>query len=735
MNRRLTLIGLAFVAGFFVLLSIGPTFFASKEFVASTNPAKMSFSMSGVSNFSLAKLPDDHVVMCYISGGQLYCRESDTRGANWQAPYPIISTCLTNANNLYSNCIRSDGNNVLLLAWDAEPSPGKLTRRAYYAAVNVATRNVIHGPAFCSDGSGAAVEMCPTIARSTAGVYYMAWLVNASGNYEIAMRNGTSLSAWSAVSAVNLGSDSITSPSILVTSSGTPEIVYSRANATSQQLIHRTISDGVNFGQARILVNNTAGSARFTWFDSSLSSTDDVIVSFYGSGTINGEILANASVIIYATRASGLSSVKWQSIIGRAGTRGLGHVAFTNDQVFTIWLENASGGSNDAWFIITDFDMSNKNSTFHSILLADILLSCGIFNILVYFHLKKKKKMDETSEPLNNHAVTACFFAIGILMLIPASGFQGERLGESYADGFIYPAPINLGSIITIGFVFLFFAVTTPLIDKFWRRDKREQQSILHVEAQPFSWKQEFLRKLPHVIMFVLVFGFDPIGSNVMQFVNVQKYDRFNFVNEGGIVFDYVLRLNNIEIGSYAVKLMMVAGMMFLWILDLHVLLASPTTYYFLKDYFILAFRKKERSSMADFIVMFSSLLLMILVLTFNPQYKLQGSFVSFAGFGAICFGDTAGMIIGRIFGKHKLWKGANKSWEGAIAGMLVAFITSLFFLEWPFALVIAGIYLAVDLITARVPISDNFLIPLLTALVFLPLLPVVQSPLAYLYL
>ncbi len=137
---------------------------------------------------------------------------------------------------------------------------------------------------------------------------------------------------------------------------------------------------------------------------------------------------------------------------------------------------------------------------------------------------------------------------------------------------------------------------------------------------------------------------------------------------------------------------------------------------------------------MADFVVMFASLLLMILVLTFNPQYKLQGAFVCFAGFGALCFGDTAGMVIGRIFGKHKLWKDAKKSWEGAVAGALVSFLVALAFIEWPFALLMAGLYLAVDMITTRVLISDNFLIPLFACLAFLPLLPFVQSPLAGFY-
>ncbi|MBN2154103.1 MAG: phosphatidate cytidylyltransferase, partial [Candidatus Lokiarchaeota archaeon] len=710
------------------LLAIGPTFFAFKEFVASTSPASMPFSLPGAKSISLARLPNDHVMMCYIDGGGIHYRESDTRGASWYEPRSVISTNLTDAGNLYAKVVQSGGSNVLLLAWDAE-IPENATRRAFYATINLATGVAVNEPAFCSSGSGAAVEQYPTIAGGDGGVYHMAWLVNASGDHSIALRNGTSLSSWGPISAVGLGTDSITYPRVLVDSHGNPEVVYSRANATAQQLVHRSIQGGVSFSQPNVLINESSGGSTFTCFDSSLSSADDLVVSFHGSGTVGGESVENASVIVYATRASGFADVKQETFVSRPAVHCLGHITFTNDQVLTAWLETT-----EVLFTITDFDMSNKNSTFHSILLADIFISCGAFNVFVHFHLKKKKKLDENSEPLNNHAVTACFVAIGIIMLVPLSGFQGERMGESYADGFVFPAPINLATVIVVGFVFLFFGVTTPLIDKFWRRDKREQQSILNVDTRPFSWKQEILRKIPHVAVAFLIIGFDPLGSNAMQFVNVQKYDQFNFVNEGGIIFDYVLRLNNIEIGSYAVKIVMASGMVFLWILDLHVLLASPTTYYFAKDYFIIAFRKKERTSMADFVIMFSSLLLMILVLTFHPQYKLQGSFVCFAGFASLCFGDTAGMIAGRLFGKHKLWKGAIKSWEGAIAGAAVSFLSALVFVEWPFALLVAGTYVAVDIITARVPISDNFLIPVITALVFLPLLPFVSSPLAGLY-
>ncbi len=733
MNRRLTLIGLAFVAGFFALLFIGPSFITYKEFVASTSPAKLPFALPGVNSVSLTKLPDDHVVLTYIDGEGIHYRESNTRGATWQEPRFILSSNITNASNLYADIVTVGGDQVLLLAWDAEFSATNTTRRAFYAAMSMTTGGVIHVPALCSDGSGTATEEYPTITGDSTTGYYMAWIVNASSNHSIEVRYGTSLSTWDTITTENIGTDSITYPAVLKTPTQPFELVYSRTNITGQYIVLRDISGGM-LGSEHVILNWTfVGSpftSTFTSMDSSLASTGDLVVSFLGSTLLDGSVVENASVGIYATRASGFSAVKREITIGHTGAKMLQHVTFANDQVLTSWLENAA----EVVFILTDFDMTNKNSTFHSILLADIFLSCGAFNIFVYFHLKKKKRFDETSEPLNNHAVTACFITIGVLMLLPFSGFQGEQLGGSYADGYVYPAPINLGSVITIGFVFLFYGVTTPLIDKLWRRDRREQQSILHVEQAPFSWKQEILRKIPHVAVAIVILGFDPLGSSAMQSINTQKYDSFNFVNEGGIIFDYVLRLNNIEIGSYAVKLVMAAGMIFLWILDLHVLLASPTTYYFMKDYFILAFRKKERTSMADFVVMFASLLLMILVLTFNPQYKLQGSFVCFAGLCAICFGDTAGMLFGRSFGKHKLLKGAKKSWEGAIAGALVSFLTALIFIEWPFALVMAGLYLVVDVITTRVPISDNFLIPLFTCIAFLPLLPFVQSPLAGLY-
>ncbi|NMC06672.1 MAG: phosphatidate cytidylyltransferase, partial [Candidatus Lokiarchaeota archaeon] len=698
MNRRLTLIGLTFVAGFFIMVAIGPSYFPYKQFVASTSPAPMPFSISDLDAITLARLPDDHVLLVYADGGTIHCRESDTRGASWFEPRDLLATGLTQLGNLYASVVVASSGRLLLLAWDAEPAPGNATRRAFYAVVNMETHAVVVGPSYCSEGSGTVIETFPTIAGNSTAGYRMSWLVNASGNHAIAVRSGSMYSSWGSVVTTNLGTDIISNPIILLASDGNFELVHVRANATSQQVIHRAVLHDGSLGNATIIVNGTRAGIPVTSLDGSLASTDDLILSFLCSGTINGAAIDAAPVVVYATRASGFKDVLVEVIPGRNTVQFLQHVRFTNDQVLSIWIEPVGSGSDGSLvmlFVLTDFDMTNKNSTFHSLLLAYIFLSCGIFNIFVYFHLKQKGRIDLTSEPLNNHAVTGCFLTIGILMLLPFSGFQGEQPGGSYADGFIYPAPINLGTIITIGFVFLFYGITTPLIDRFWRRDKREQQSIIHVESKPFTWKQEILRKIPHVAVAMLILGFDPLGSNAMQFVNIQKYDRFNFVNEGGIIFDYVLRLNNIEIGSYAIKLVMAAGMIFLWILDLHVLLASPTTYYFLKDYFILAFRKKERTSMADFVVMFSSLLLMILVLTFDPRYKLVGTFVCFAGFCAICFGDTAGMIFGRLWGKHKLSRGTNKSWEGVFAGMAVSFVSALIFVELPFALIMAGIYLA----------------------------------------
>src|SRR5271157_256995 len=740
MDKQLTKVGLILIGLFFVILLVIPYIIPVRGFVASTSPESFPFQLPSANCVSLSSMPDDHVVLCYASNGQLLYKESYTRGLSWYDSQLLVDKNTSNIEDLNVNVAESGNSKLLLIAWDAlTNSLNQSSRRAFYAVANTSGQVpvLLYGPARCSTGTGKSIERFPTLAGDPVSGFRLAWLTNGTGNYTIQMRQGNDLTSFGTIASLDVGNETTGFSEIIENPSGSFSLFYLQSNVSSQRIIYRNLATSTS----EIIFSTNMSSGNITAVDYSITQSNDIVISFEKSDGMSN----STENLYYFTARSNYALPKYQQVENSSTMSFLRHTTFTNNQVLTIWLQQDDGNSSayDILYIITDFNMTNKNSTYDSILLAYIMFACGIFNFFVYLHLKKSNRFENESEPLNNLSVTGCFIAIAALMILPFSGFQGEQLGASYADGFIYPAPINLATIIVIGFVFLFFLASTPLIDRFWRRDPviRETRTGLVSEQKPFSWKQETLRKVPHMMMALLIIGFDPIGSHAMQYVAIQKYNQYNFINEGAIIFDYVLRLNNLEIGSYAVKIMMTAGLIFLWVLDLHILLASPTRYFFLKDYMRYAARAKEKSSMADFVVMFSSILLMIIVLTFNPAFKLQGTFASFGGFCAICFGDTAGVIFGKSMGKHKLefqtnsqTKRSKKSWEGLIAGGILTFSTSLIFLTWPFALIVMTIYIVVDLVTPKIPISDNMLIPLLVALVFLPLLPLVQSPLMGFY-
>ena len=80
-----------------------------------------------------------------------------------------------------------------------------------------------------------------------------------------------------------------------------------------------------------------------------------------------------------------------------------------------------------------------------------------------------------------------------------------------------------------------------------------------------------------------------------------------------------------------------------------------------------------------------------------------------------IIVGDTAGALIGRRFGKHKLWKGARKSWEGALAFVAACMLVTLA-LGQPLSprYVIASV-VAATVEALPLPLDDNLSVPVAT--------------------
>ena len=88
---------------------------------------------------------------------------------------------------------------------------------------------------------------------------------------------------------------------------------------------------------------------------------------------------------------------------------------------------------------------------------------------------------------------------------------------------------------------------------------------------------------------------------------------------------------------------------------------------------------------------------------------------IAFAVIAMMAFGDAASGILGRIFGKTKLYK--NKTWEGTVAGLVANSVAVSFFLPFfPLGVFLAVVATVVELLTET--LEDNFLIPVFSGLV-----------------
>ncbi|MHA1820979.1 MAG: hypothetical protein ACTSU2_11275 [Promethearchaeota archaeon] len=90
--------------------------------------------------------------------------------------------------------------------------------------------------------------------------------------------------------------------------------------------------------------------------------------------------------------------------------------------------------------------------------------------------------------------------------------------------------------------------------------------------------------------------------------------------------------------------------------------------------------------------------------------------------FSLVVFGDTAASSIGIKFGKHKISFNKDKSWEGAIAGLLTSIFTSIFFIGVAWAIAAGILFLVLDIFSNKIKVSDNITVPVFSVFLFFAL-------------
>jgi dolichol kinase len=92
---------------------------------------------------------------------------------------------------------------------------------------------------------------------------------------------------------------------------------------------------------------------------------------------------------------------------------------------------------------------------------------------------------------------------------------------------------------------------------------------------------------------------------------------------------------------------------------------------------------------------------------------------IAMAAILILTFGDGVSTLVGKQFGKNKIHRLGNKTWEGSMAGFVAASVSSLIFLSWPQAVIASAVGMIAEAFEIKIgkwTINDNIIVPLAAA-------------------
>ncbi|TFG17346.1 MAG: hypothetical protein EU531_03560 [Promethearchaeota archaeon] len=353
-----------------------------------------------------------------------------------------------------------------------------------------------------------------------------------------------------------------------------------------------------------------------------------------------------------------------------------------------------------------------------------------------------------------NTSLSLFFFTLMFLMFIV--GRKGWRANNRYGGvssiicgicflifGFynsifrFFPYPYNGFIIWWISIIFIITVIFALMIKKIIKKMENESQNNINTSANdkkssilrryinrmtkedPYqddiSIKMELLRKGFHLMGFLILIAYyglflipplaEIVSDTVIIFIN-QVEPSYNFL--WGEISDYPYSIGDFNAVIDLTMFALIASLVFAIMSDLIRILWGP-------EYSIFNFltksmlRNKEKNAAGPQIYIMTGFI-------FSYMLYMSGIIhisAFFAGILIACLSDAAAALIGRNYGKHKIYLRNNetKSIEGFIAGVMVAYIVGFFFVGPIYAIIGALIFFITDYFPAFT--ADNILNPI----------------------
>jgi dolichol kinase len=274
--------------------------------------------------------------------------------------------------------------------------------------------------------------------------------------------------------------------------------------------------------------------------------------------------------------------------------------------------------------------------------------------------------------------------------------------------------------IISAGSVFLFFGVSN-LIHYLLTRNKPPSPPMEVDFSSRDNFRHELLRKIFHIILFFGIIAMLLISFFIVQWLysidptlpgleeTVENFwGNTNGLGMQNIRFDF----------GQSIIFMLFIILSLLFIMNEGARLGN-WFYFPLQKFASIGIREKEKETVASYVYFTIGMLFASRLLFPIPLFSI---------IGILCFADSAASLFGRRYGRHKIPFNRKKSWEGSVGGVIVCFIVTLLFVGPIWGLAATLMFFVIDVITPRIPFSDNIGIPMGVTCVYL-LLSVLQIP------